>query len=106
MADEVYEVTTEEAVQTVADLLDRGDVRTIRVEDIDGETLVEIPGSSTSEGGVRELMDRWQDYDTGGGPTVTLHVDTAEPDELEPPHDFILEEPPEHPEEGEPRPHE
>ena len=53
MADEVYEVTMEDAVQTVADLLERGDVRTIRVEDVDGETLVEIPADRPSRRAVR-----------------------------------------------------
>jgi hypothetical protein len=101
MAEEEYRVSTEDAVQTIADLLERDDVRAVRVEDIDGEPLVEIPGTSVPEGGARELMDSWQEY-IGGGTDVRIVADTDLPPDV-PAHGGILEEPPEHPEEGEPR---
>lgn len=103
MATEMYTVTAEDAVETVSRLLERDDVRSIRVEDIDGEPLVEVPGTSTSEGGARELIERWQEYQ-GGGSQVHIVAETGTPPDV-PPH-AIHEEPPEHPEEGEPRSHE
>ncbi len=104
MPTETYHVSSEDAVQTIWDLLERDDVRSVRVEDVDGETIVEVPGTSMPEGGARELMDRWQDYQ-GGGSEVTIVAETGLPPD-EPGHGRILEEPPEHPEEGEPRRHE
>ncbi len=104
MATETYRVSTEDAVQTIARLLERDDVRGISVRDVDGETVVEVPGASSPEGGARELMDSWQDY-AGGGAEVTIVAETGLPPG-EPPPGRILEEPPEHPEEGEPRRHE
>ncbi|HEY3317059.1 MAG TPA: hypothetical protein VGK50_01365 [Coriobacteriia bacterium] len=103
MTTETYRVSTGDAVQTIAELLERDDVRSIRVEDVDGDVVVEVPGTSTSEGGARELMERWQDY-VGGGSEVTVVAETGLPPD-EPAHGRILEEPPEHPEEGEPSRH-
>lgn len=105
MASESYRMSTEEAVEAVARLLERDDVRWVRVEDVDGEPLVDIPGTSTPENGARELMERWQDFEPGGGIEVTVTAETGPPPDA-PPHGRILDEPPEHPEEGEPRRHE
>lgn len=103
MATEMYTVSTADAVEMVATLLERDDVRLVRVEDIDGEPLAEIPGTSSPEGGAKELMERWQEYD-GGGTEIRLVAETGVPPDA-PPHGAILEEPPEHPQEGEPRSH-
>lgn len=103
MPTETYAVSAADAVETIWRLLERDDVRSIRVEDVDGETLVEVPGAATAEAGAREMMDAWQDYEGGGGEVVVV-AETGEPPN-EPGHGRILEEPPEHPEEGEPRPH-
>jgi hypothetical protein len=104
MATELYTVTTADAVEMVSRLLERDDVRSIRVEDIDGEAQVTVPGTATPEAGARELMDAWQDYQ-GGGAQVHVVAETGLPPD-EPIHGAILDQPPEHPEEGEPRGHE
>jgi hypothetical protein len=101
---EEYVLSAADAVETIAQLLERDDVRRVRVEDVDGETLVEVPGTASPEGGARELMDRWQDYDAGGGSELHVIAYTG-PGPDEPAHGRILDEPPEHPEEGEPRSH-
>jgi hypothetical protein len=101
---EEYLLSAEDAVETVAQLLERDDVRGVRVEDADGETLVDVPGTASPEAGAREVMDRWHDYDTGAGSEVRVIAYTGSPPDG-PGHGRILDEPPEHPEEGEPRPH-
>jgi hypothetical protein len=103
MPTETYAVTAADAAETVSQLLERDDVRSIRVQDVDGETLLDVSGATWAEAGARELFDRWGDYD-GGGLRVTVVAETEAPPD-EPGHGRILEEPPEHPEEGEPRPH-
>lgn len=104
MPTEEYRLPVEDAIATIAELLGRDDVRTIVVEDVDGEPLVEVPGTATPGGGAHQVIEQFQEYE-GGGTEVTLVVETGEPSEGIPPRGGILEEPPESPGEGEPTPH-
>jgi hypothetical protein len=104
MPTQEYTVAAEDAAERVAQVLGRGDVSHVRIEDIDGETLVDVPGGADPEAVARQVLGAFGEYG-GGGTTVRLVVQTVAPDEAAPPRDLILDEPPESPEAGEPLPH-
>jgi hypothetical protein len=77
MSREYYQVSAEDALDTLARLLNRGDVVGLTVTDIDGETLAEVSGAAPAERAVSEFLDAFQEHE-GGGAEVRIVADVAE----------------------------
>lgn len=76
---EEYRVAAGEAVELVARLLERGDVSSVSVHDIDGEILMVLPGVTAPEDGAQRLLDSFQNG--AGGPEVLVVAETADASE-------------------------
>jgi hypothetical protein len=103
MATIEYDVTAEEAPERLAAEIARG-VSHVQVRSVEGEPLLDVPGTADPGGAARQLLDAFGEY-AGGGTTFVLVLERPEGDRMAPKQGRILDEPPESPEEGEPLPH-
>jgi hypothetical protein len=100
-----YAVLAEDAPERVAEELAEADVLHVSVQDLDGETILDVPGTADPEGAAQQVLDAFDEFE-GGGVELHLRVETITQDEESGP--FLgrgFDDRPDTPDIGEPRSH-